>query len=334
MANSKHAHFRYNILDFCFRKLALRKDQLLTYVNNRLEREYDGETIQLRQLDADLRLFRSKKGFNAPLPPNIRTYTYSDTNFSIAKRPLLEYEQYLVDATVKLLARFDDHPKYEKLSEALIKFQEEENTSKLLYYDHNEEYKGINLIKPLYHAIDKNQVLKVEYKNYSSDKIYSFNFHPQVLKQYNRRWFVFGFNETSKIYPWSIPLDDRFLSHNVNNDKVAVCSLMNWDSFFRSMVGVRTSSETYPKEPGRKEYIVLKFSDSRIGHFLSKPFHPDAEEFIEEEKRGQVFFNSIVNLELIQQILSYGQDVEVIEPLGLRSIITEHISNLLDKYNN
>lgn len=47
MANSKHAHFRYNILDYCFRKLALSKKQLFSFLNEKLKNNYDGEQIQL-----------------------------------------------------------------------------------------------------------------------------------------------------------------------------------------------------------------------------------------------------------------------------------------------
>ena len=37
---------------------------------------------------------------------------------------------------------------------------------------------------------------------YSENKI--FEFHPQVLKQYNRRWFVFGINNTKQNNKWII----------------------------------------------------------------------------------------------------------------------------------
>lgn len=181
MVNSKHAHYRYNILDYCFRKLALTKKELLSFLNQKLEQAYDGERIQLRQLDSDLDVFRRKtEGFKAPLPPNIRTYRYTNPNFSIAQRPLLEYEQYLIDATFKLLERFENHPKYNKLAEALVKFQDEEeqenDASKILFYDHNEEYKGIHYLKPLYLAIKKKQVLQITYKGFKDESLSMFEF--------------------------------------------------------------------------------------------------------------------------------------------------------------
>ncbi|WP_042248599.1 WYL domain-containing protein [Jejuia pallidilutea] len=113
----------------------------------------------------------------------------------------------------QLLLRFENHSKYNRLAEALIKFQDEEeqenNAKKILFYDNNEEYKGVKYLKPIYIAIQKKQVLQITYKGFQDKEQSVFQFHPHVLKQYNRRWFVFGFNKTKNITAWSIPLDER-----------------------------------------------------------------------------------------------------------------------------
>lgn len=53
MANSKHAHLRYNILDYCFRYKALSSEQLLEYVNDKIIELYPGETIY-SELDTNI----------------------------------------------------------------------------------------------------------------------------------------------------------------------------------------------------------------------------------------------------------------------------------------
>lgn len=330
MANSKHAHYRYNILDYCFRNLALSKKELLDFLNQKLDQAYDGEQIQLRQLDADLNLFRREiDGFKAPLPAKVRTYKYTNPDFSIAQRPLLEYEQYLVDATSKLLERFENHPKYNKLAEALIKFQDEEeqenDESRILFYDHNEEYKGIKHLKPLYLAIKKKQALEITFKGFKDESSRIFEFHPHVLKQYNRRWFVYGYNKTKNISEWSIPLDERLVQFNEVEDIEYIESDTDWDTFFRTMVGVVRNGETVK--------VVLQFHNGREKYFKTKPFQPDFEEFFEEEKQDQVWFETIINKELVQQLLSYGYDVEVLEPKQLKEQLREH-SNTMQKFYN
>ncbi|GAB1858043.1 WYL domain-containing protein [Flavobacteriaceae bacterium MHTCC 0001] len=332
MSNSKHAHIRYNILDYCFRNKSYTFDELLRLVNEKISEIYPGEGISTRTLREDLKVFRNKiNGFGAPLPDKARVLKYDDINFSIAQSPLLEYEQYLLDAAQQLLERFENHPKYDKLAEALIKFQDEEeqydDTSRILYYDHNEEYKGIKYLKPLYLAIKKKQVLQITYKGFQDESLSQYEFHPKILKQYNRRWFVFGFNTSKEIEKWSIPLDERLIDFEVLENVKFQESNADWNHFFRSMVGIVRPFKA------EVEKIVLRFHNGRENYFKTKPFHPDFEEFFEEDKQDQVWFETIINKELVQQILSYGQDIEVIEPASLKKQLQEHVNTMFKYYD-
>jgi predicted DNA-binding transcriptional regulator YafY len=314
LANSKHAHLRYNLIDYCLKYKVFNFNQLLEYINNKISEVFPGETIATRTLREDLKLFRDKvNGFGAPLPEGIRILKYSDQNFSIAQKPLLPYENYLLEASQQLLERFENDPKYDRLSEALIKFLDDEDvdSTEILFYDHNEEYKGIKLLKPLYLAIKKKQVLEINYKGFKDSSPKTYEFHPQVLKQYNRRWFVFGLNNTNKNNEWSIPLDERLIDFKIINKNYLTVK-KDWNVFFRTMVGVVRPIDSEIKK------IVLRFHNGRENYFKTKPFHADYDEFFEDEKQNQIWFETIINKELIQQILSYGKDVEVLEPVELK----------------
>ena len=323
MANSKHAHLRYNFLDYCFRNKSYSFNEIHKALNDKIAEYYPGEGVEVRTLREDLKLFRDKKsGFGAPLPENIRIYKYSDPKFSIAEIPLLEQEQYLIETAQHLLERYQNHPKYDKLAEALIKFQDEEEqesdseSDKILFYDGNEEYKGIKFLKPLYLAIKNKRVLSVEFKGFGEDEIKTFEFHPYILRQYNRRWFVFGYNKTTGYKQWSFPLDERLVSFNIKNDVTFIDTKTNWESFFRDMIGV-----VKPKN-SEVETVVLQFHNGRENYFKTKPFHPDYD--FHEDNPKQVFFDAIINKELVQQILSYGGDVEVIKPVSLINEMKKH----------
>ncbi|WP_282087956.1 helix-turn-helix transcriptional regulator [Aquimarina algiphila] len=333
MANSKHAHLRYNILDYCFRNKSYGFEELLRTLNEGISELYPGEEISERTLREDIKVFRDKvNGFDAPLPEGQRTYTYSDANFTISQRPLQKYEQYLVEAAQQLLSRFENHPKYNKLAEALIKFQDEEeqenDAKRILFYDHNEEYKGIKFLKPLYLAIKKKQVLQINYKGFKDESTSVLEFHPHILKQYNRRWFVFGLNKTRDIEEWSIPLDERLIDFEILEDENYVESNIDWEAFFRTMVGVVRPGEA------QVEKVVLRFHNGRENYFKTKPFQPDFEEFFEEEKQDQVWFETIINKELVQQLLSYGQDLEVLEPEQLKEQMREQSNTMQQFYSS
>ncbi|MFT4803124.1 MAG: putative DNA-binding transcriptional regulator YafY [Psychroserpens sp.] len=330
MANSKHAHIRYNILDYCFRNRSFTFSELLSFVNEKIAEIYPGEGISIRTLREDIKVFRNKdKGFGAPLPENIRILRYTDSNFSIAQKPLLAYEQYLIEASQQLLERFENHPKYNRLAEALIKFQddeEENDISKTLFYDSNEEYKGIKHLKPLYLAIKKKQVLKITFEGFQDDIAITFEFHPHILKQYNNRWFVFGLNKTNEIKEWSIPLDERLIKFEVIEDAIYIETDLDWETFFRTMVGV-----VRPRDAEIVK-VVLRFHNGRENYFKTKPFQPDYEEFFEEDKQDQVWFETILNKELVQQILSYGKDLEVLAPNNLIRAMKDHAEMMQNYY--
>ena len=182
-------------------------------------------------------------------------------------------------------------------------------------------------MKPFYLAIQKKQVLQIKFKGFKDEVPTTFEFHPHILKQYNRRWFVFGYNKTAERWQHSIPLDERLISFNILEDVEYEDSQKDWEVFFRTMVGVRRTSEEV-------ERVVLKFYNDRENYFKTKPFIPDFEEFFEEDKQDQVWFMATINPELMQQILSYGQDVEVIEPKELVTKLKDHASKMNDYYVN
>lgn len=328
MAYSKYALYRYNILDNIFRKKDYTFDQILEALNTALRDRYEGsEEIKTRTLRNDIKKFREE--FNAPLPENQRTYKYSDPNFTIADQPLTEEDRFYLDRAYDLLDRFENHPKYDRIAESLLKLEEENKTSnqkKVLYYDWNEEHIGREHLKPIYKAIENKCVLEVKYKGYRDEKSTTYIFHPHVLKQYNSRWFVFGLNPSHPSKKWSIPLDDRLIAREPLEDIEYIENQIDWGNHFSRLVGVRS----FNQEP---EMVELRFYNNRKEYFMSKPFVVGPDEYFEDDKSDLVFFECIVNQELIQQILSYGSDVEVLKPKSLRDKIVQHLNDLKGYYS-
>src|SRR5690625_1857304 len=96
MANSKHAHYRHNILDKCFRRRSnpYTFKELLEKVNEEVAEVYPDESIAERTLRLDIQLFRDEvNGFVAPLKTVIHkgnhAYVYTAPDFSIGKQRLL-----------------------------------------------------------------------------------------------------------------------------------------------------------------------------------------------------------------------------------------------------
>ena len=92
------------------------------------------------------------------------------------------------------------------------------------------------------------------------------------------------------------------------------------------MVGVVRPSNSEIKK------IVLRFHNGRENYFKTKPFNPDYDEFFDKDKQDQVWMETIINKELIQQILSYGKDIEVLEPEELKLALRNHANTMQEFY--
>jgi predicted DNA-binding transcriptional regulator YafY len=137
---------------------------------------------------------------------------------------------------------------------------------------------------------------------------------------------VYGLNKTKGIKEWSVPLDERLLHFEIMGDASYVAPETDWNIFFRTMTGVTRS----PK--AQIEKVILRFHNGRENYFKTKPFLPDYEEFFEEEKKDQVWFEAIINKELVQELLSFGGDLEVLSPEVLRIEMRLHAASLQKYY--
>ena len=98
----------------------------------------------------------------------------------------------------------------------------------------------------------------------------------------------------------------------------------DFDEYFDDVVGVSI--------PNNKpiEHIKLQFSKNRYPYIVSKPFHGSIK-FIDEEN-CIVTLDVIPNNELMALLLSFGSDVEVLEPSHLREEFSNIINDCYKKY--
>ena len=65
---------------------------------------------------------------------------------------------------------------------------------------------NIDLLPVFYKAITNKQVLRFDYQRFGQEP-FTLIFHPQFLKEYNGRWFVFGDANREPCQAYNVPLD-------------------------------------------------------------------------------------------------------------------------------
>ena len=320
---------RYQALDRCFSNWARNFyiEDLIEACNKALY-DYTGDvnaSIQRRQIFNDISFMESAAGWEIPLEhiaDGKRVYyRYSDKNFTINNQPLSKAELDQLKEATYTLARFKGVPSFEWVEEIISKledkFQLAENSASVIDFEQNIYLKGLEYLSPLFNSIVNQQCLRVTYRNFKGEE-FVWDIHPYYIKQYNTRWFLLALNEKYQTIT-NIPLDriedctPIGLKYNPTD--------IDFNEYFDDVIGV-----TIPRDAS-VEKIKLKFSPHRFSYITSKPLHGSQK--IIDEGNGIIELSLIPNNEFYALLLSFGSDVEILEPQSVRE---EYISQVKKTY--
>ena len=191
---------------------------------------------------------------------------------------------------------------------------------------------NIDLLPVLYKAISNKQVLRFDYQRFGQEP-FTLIFHPQFLKEYNGRWFVFGDADREPYQAYNVPLD-RIVGEVCEVDDVEYIPAPKgfYQEFFNNIIGV-----THEKGAKVEDVIIRTKTEYQHGLLLTKPLHHSQKETMpfgehEDGNYGEVRLTIEPNRELRGRILLYGNNLEMISPLTLREQIKEILIKQMEQY--
>ena len=191
---------------------------------------------------------------------------------------------------------------------------------------------NIDLLPVFYKAIANKQVLQFDYQPFGQEP-FTLVFHPQFLKEYNGRWFVFGDADREPYQAYNVPLD-RIIGDisYIKGIEYIPAEKGFYQQYFKNIIGV-----THEEDTKVEQVVIRTKSEYQHGLLLTKPLHHSQKEtlpFSEHDGQwyGEVTLTIEPNRELRGKILMYGEGLEVMEPLLLREQIMTTIRMLLDQY--
>lgn len=218
--------------------------------------------------------------------------------------------------------------------------RESEGGNALIRSSLEQNLTNIHLLPVFYKAITNHQVLRFSYQRFGQEP-FELTFHPQFLKEYNGRWFVFGEadrlrspgeHETFKAY--NVPLD-RIVGGVSTVDDVGYIPAEKgfYQQFFKDIIGV-----THEKDAKVEQVVIRTKSEYQHGLLLTKPLHHSQKETLPFGKHdckwyGEVTLTIEPNRELRGKILAYGQYLEVMQPQTLRKQIIDIINQQTEAYS-
>ena len=198
------------------------------------------------------------------------------------------------------------------------------NQKSIIHLDKNENLKGLEFIDVLYKAILKKKVLNVSYKSFKAREINNMQIHPQLLKEFNNRWFVICWYK-KRIYNLAL---DRIEQISDNLAETYIDKNIDGDKYFSEVIGATVSERNRPMN------VIFFVEKNNAPYVKTKPFH-HSQEILEENEEGTSFKIKVqLNFELERMILGFGDLITVSQPRKLRLRIEQILKNAVNNYRD
>ena len=355
MEEDRKVAIRYKVLDECFsntEKDFFLKD-LENTVNDVLD-EYQLEAVVDRTIRRDIA--NMKKLYGIELREDLKggksgrekIYRYVDTNFSIYKKEITPEEAKQLLETISMLRRFKGMPNYKELELVMIwlkvNFGLDGMSEGTVMFAQNPYLKGLELYGDLLKAVMGKKMIDIMYAPYGRKKKVR-QVHPYQLRQWNYRWYLIGYEDRKELkMPYVvIPIDriERIMKVYSKGFIPQKDEDFDFDEYFKNIVGVSLLSPNKKGEKPKPVPVVAKVYYPNAWYMETKPIHRSqqvlekTEPWIDGEdgkkKHGYMMFqwDVIPNEELVQALMVYGDQIEIVEPEDVRLKIIERAKAIL-----
>ena len=177
-------------------------------------------------------------------------------------------------------------------------------------------------------AIRDNRVLRVHYKGYRMEEDRFFDIEPYFIREFKRRWYLYGHKDYDKDRKPHMYALDRMLSVEVLPDTFKMPEEINAREWFKTIYGVRKYDDM------KTQKVLIKAYGKQARYFRSLPLHSSQEE-VETRREYSVFSYELTpDYDFKQDILSFGDSVEILEPAAVRTELADTIFNMNNRYNS
>ena len=276
-----------------------------------------------------------------------RGYYYEDPGYSISNILLKDEDIDAIEFAARLLRQYRGFHMVRRYAEAIDRILDVVDVRRILSMEEFEEYvqfenppylEGTTYIEPIIRAIKEKKALRIEHLSFKVFKPQTDSaqgilkdmppgttsriLHPYLLKEYNNRWYVIGWDENEKdIRTFGL---DRIKSIE-QVDKPYRKSDFNSSEYFKNTIGISAPQSKPPK-------IKIEFTKQQAQYLLTQPIH-HSQLVLKETKEKVVFgFELHPTYEFISFILGHNDNVKVLAPKWLKDKVIEIIIKMLKQY--
>lgn len=328
MPHIKNALIRYRIIDKCIRNKYNpfpTKQDLREACEEALFGSANGEHICNSTIEKDMNAMKMEHDAPIRYSKSKGGYYYEDPDFTINDIPLTEDDREALSFAAQTLMQFRDVPLFRQFGSAIdkiadrIMFSRESESDQFIQFETSASDGGSEFLAPLLESIKRNHLVTFDYASFVSGELKPRKALPLLLKQYRNRWYLVSYDLSKKDYiTYSL---DRMEGLELGLETMDRPRDFNPDNYFKHAIGI-TSGNDKPVE------VRLKVDSVAAKYLDSLPLHTSQK--VREMHNDHMIFTLKVNIseELIREILSFGGEIQVLEPKELHSEIVRRAKRL------
>ena len=329
MPHIKNALIRYRIIDKCIRnqyKPFPSKRDLREACEESLFGSTGGAHICDSTIEKDM--YAMKMEHDAPIKYSKleKGYFYEDKDFTLNDIPLTDNDMEAISFAAHTLMQFKDVDLFRQFGSAIDKIvdhlavSQDQDSQQFVQFEATIADGGNEYLTSILEAIKLKRLIQFEYASFVTGELKLRKVTPLLLKQYRNRWYLISFDDSKNDYiTYAL---DRIEGLEILKETVSQPIYFDPDNYFKHAVGI-TSGNTAPTD------VRLKVSLVAAKYLDSLPIH--ASQKVVEMNQDHFIFCIKVNIseELIREIMSYGGDIAVIEPLELKEEVQRRANRFL-----
>ena len=223
---------------------------------------------------------------------------------------------------------FDEQPEVnERIFEAFDTFNALNISDRLSDYIHFEKRRpqGTENLYGLLHAIKNKEQICFSYQKFWEDKITLRVVEPYALKEFKNRWYVLA-NDLKDNRVKSFALD-RLTELEITNKKFQLPNNFNTNEHFKFSFGIISPNGHVPQE------VILSFDPFQGKYIKTLPLHESQVILKDNEQELLIKLTMYITHDFFMEVLSFGENVKIIQPESLISDLKNTYRNVLNLYS-
>ena len=184
---------------------------------------------------------------------------------------------------------------------------------------------GKEYLQPIISAMKQSHKLLITYRKFSQASSYTVTVEPYAIKVFKQRWYLLA-NDNKHNRPTIYALD-RIVSLQETEETFVYPSDFDTELFFRDCFGVICGTEEKPQR------IVIRTYQPCANYLRTLPIHHSQKELKSTSDYTDFEFYLRPTFDFRQELLSQGNEIEVLKPAGFRQEMKNVMENMLKRYS-